>query len=354
MKKNILLVDDEPMVLEVTARMLRENGFIVEEASSGSDALKLLHKGRTNLLITDMQMPGMNGVELIHRAHEKFPDIEVIIVSAYGTEATRHKLEQTGVFGYIDKPIQFDKLSAMALLAIKSNRVVRLGYGKQTPEVHFNRERILVVDDNPELLEILSRILFEQGYKVTTAINGSQAYEMILVNDYDLIILDINMPKMNGVETVKAIRYDDPDTFILLISGEAEPKKIQEAMALGANTFIPKPLDFDTFLSAIKKIDFQKINTSKQKSVEQDRKNALKHLTWYQKLFHPYRLARIRHEILWIFIIVISSLSIGFFAVNFIKYSTGKSRDKTADLIKENAKAIEEYRDQDEQREIKR
>ena len=353
MKKNILLVDDEPMVLEVTARILRQSGFFVEEASGGPEALKLLQKERANLLITDIQMPGMNGVDLILKTHETYPDLEVIAVSAYGTEATQDKLRRIGVFGYVEKPINPEQLAEMAGNAIKSNRTVRLGLGRLEPQLSFNKERILVVDDSVDILEILSRILSNEGYRVTTARDGSIACEKILVNDYDLVIMDINMPKMNGIETVKAIRENDPDTYILLISGEAESNEIQEAIANGANKFMPKPLDFDALLAVIKKIDFKKINKSKQKGIEQDRKNALRNLTWFQKLFHPYRLARIRHEMPWIISIIVFSMLIGAVAVFIGENRPGKSDDETGINLKEKVNTIEGYLKRDEQRDLK-
>jgi Response regulator containing CheY-like receiver, AAA-type ATPase, and DNA-binding domains len=353
MRKNILVVDDEPMVLEVTARMLRQSGFIVEEASGGADALKLLQKERTNLLITDIQMPGMNGIELVLKTRERYPDLEVIALSAYGTEATQDKLRRIGVFGYVEKPINPEHLAEMARNAIKSNRAVRLGLGRQEPLLSFNKERILVVDDNVDIIEILSRILSNEGYRVTTARDGSIAYEKILVNDYDLVIMDINMPKMNGIETVKAIREDDPDTYILLMSGEAESHEIKEAIANGANKFMPKPLDLDALLAVIKKIDFKKINKSKQKGADQDRETALRNLTWFQKLFHPYRIARIRHEMPWILFIIIFSLLIGAGAVFISENSPGKSDDETGINLKEKVNTIEGYLNRDEQRELK-
>jgi CheY-like chemotaxis protein len=354
MKKNILVVDDDPAVREIMVRILKGSGFTVEEVPGGGEALKILKKERTNLLVTDLQMPGMNGVELILKAHETFPDLEVIALSAYGTEATQDKLRRIGVFGYVEKPIKPEQLAEMAKNAIRSNRVVRLGMGKLEPKVSFNKERILVVDDNVDILEILSRILSSEGYRVTTAGDGSIAFEKILVNDYDLVIMDINMPKMDGIETVKAIRENDPDTYILLISGEAESAEIRQAMESGANKFLSKPLDYDKLIDIVKNVNFDKINKLKQKHIEHAGNDAHRHLSLIKRVFNQYTLAELRHNLGWILFLIIFSLLIGASAVYISGNATGKSDDDAAGWIKDKTNAIEGYLERDEQRELKR
>jgi CheY-like chemotaxis protein len=354
MKKNILVVDDDPAVREITARILKESGFMIEEAPNGGEALKILRKERTNLLVTDLQMPGMNGVELILKTHEEFPDLEVIALSAYGTEATQDKLRRIGVFGYVEKPIKPEQLVEMAKSASKSNRAVRRGLGILGPQLSFNKERILVVDDNEDILEILSRMLSNEGYRVTTARDGSIAYEKILVNDYDLVIMDINMPKMDGIETVKAIRETDPDTFILLISGEAESREIEQAMENGANKFLAKPLDYDKLIDIVQNVNFDKINKLKQKHIEQVENDAYRHLSLLKRIFNQYTWAELRHNLGWIIFLILFSLLIGASAVYISGISSGKSEDESAGWLKEKANAIEGYLKRDEQREQNR
>ena len=163
MKREILIVDDEPLMREPIAEILRSDGFFVEEASQGTEALKKLGKKDFDLMITDVLMPGMNGIELIRELHKVSPATEAIVFSAFGTEATRDKLERMGAFGYLDKPVRREILLEMVVAGIKSNRMVRLGYEDKKPQVSFNRERVLVVDDDNTIRDLVSTILSEKG-----------------------------------------------------------------------------------------------------------------------------------------------------------------------------------------------
>lgn len=353
MNRNILIVDDEEMVREPIAEFLRSKGFSVQEASNGDEALKKFKAKSYNLVITDMHMPGMSGMELIRSMHEKSPALEVIVFSAHGTEATKDKLDRMGVYGYLDKPVKQEALLKMVHDAIRSNRIIRLGYEKKDPELVFNRERVLVADDDPSVLEIISASLSEKGYQVTAVADGEQAYEKILINDFDLVISDINMPKMGGAKTVKAIRSQDPYCYILLISGEADKTEIEEAIKNGANNFLGKPFSPKELLNLVEKIDFSKIHKQKLGQTQEQRVNILKKHNWIQRIYHRWRLFKIRK---WeFFFIVICALIVGFIAA-YLPDSIGTSAEKNDSMrfIKEKAGKIEQYLQRDEQRELKR
>ncbi len=317
MKREILIVDDEPLVREPIAEILRQSGFHVEEASQGTEALKKLGKKDFDLMITDVLMPGMNGIELIRELHKVSPATEAIVFSAYGTEATRDKLERMGAFGYLDKPVRRDILLEMVTAAIKSNRMVRLGYEDKKPQVSFNRERVLVVDDDNTIRDLVSTILSEKGYRVNTVNDGLQAMEMILVNEYDCIILDINMPKMNGIETLEAIREQDSYTYILIISGEAEKGEVQQVIDGGADKFLAKPFKNKDLLHIIDGIDFEKINALKNGQVLEEKNSMLQRFSLFGRIFNPHRMRIIRQKLVQFAILIIIGLVAGVVAIYF-------------------------------------
>jgi DNA-binding NtrC family response regulator len=292
MKPKILVVDNKPEITELIVRMLNTSGLWAEGTTSSKEALEKIKSNGYRLLISDVVMPDINGIELVRKVHERNPRLEAILVSAYGTESTQEKLERMGVFGYLEKPVSGDNLLNMAEKAVKSDRILRLGYSDKETVMQFNRERVLLVDDNENILNMLSRFMTSHGFRVTTALNGSIAYEQMLLNDFDLIIMDINMPRMNGVEAVKAVREHDSDTFILLISGEADSSEIEDAMRNGANKFLEKPFDFEALLQVIDKIDFKAIATKKKWHKELHRRRVLKKRTWVRKFTDPFRIKR--------------------------------------------------------------
>ena len=105
----------------------------------------------------------------------------------------------------------------------------------------MNATKILIVDDDFAVRNVLKDILSSDGYIVVTVENGSQAYEQFRLYTFDIVLLDINMPKMNGVETVKAIRERNPHVPIIIISGYNDADTISEAIEGGADDFIRKP-----------------------------------------------------------------------------------------------------------------
>ena len=325
-RRDILLVDDEEMFREPIAEILRSDGFFVEEASKGKEAIDKFINKNYDLVITDMVMPGMNGVQLIQAIHKISPATEAVVLSAYGTEATKDKLQRLGVYGYLDKPVMREQLLSTIHEAIKSNRLIRLGFEKREPEVQFNRERVLVADDDSVIRELITEILSNEGYKVTSVNNGNDAVESILVNDHDLVILDINMPKMNGVEAVKEIREQDENVYILLISGEAETEEIKEALNYGADKFLPKPFKKDKLLKEIESIDFKKIKKKKGEQIKREEKQILKNYTLYHRLVAPFTLKTFRKKVVGAIILVLGGILIGALAA-FIEVDLGAGKD---------------------------
>ncbi|MDD5674792.1 MAG: response regulator [Chitinivibrionales bacterium] len=355
MNKSVLLVDDEEAIREPIAAMLRADGFTVMECSEGKHALEELRRHSYGLLITDVLMPVMNGIELLHAVRKHDHALEAIVLSSHATEATREKLKRMGVFGFLEKPFCKDKLIDMALKAVRSNRVIRLGYGSREPVITFSRERILVADDDSAMLDIIAEVLRKQGHCVTTVNNGAQALEMILINDYDCIITDINMPVMGGVEAVKAIRESDPDTFILLISGEAEKTEIKEALSNGADKFLAKPFSNDALLDIIDKIDFAKIKLRKDNAAEAERKRAARSYGWFRRLLSSHRWHMAQPKIVELLSFIIVGVIVGAIAL-FLGSMPLSSSDDGNDVgyFKKKIDVIERYLNRDEQRELKR
>ena len=155
---------------------------------------------------------------------------------------------------------------------------------------YYNRERILLADDNIQLLAMLTKFLTSHGYRVTSVSNGSLVHEMLLVRDFDLIILDICMPKMNGMETVKAIREHDPYTYILLISGEAKSQEIQESLDNGADEFLAKPFLLDELSNKIGNIDFAAIADNKKSKREEKKREILKGHGLFRRIIESWRI----------------------------------------------------------------
>lgn len=122
--------------------------------------------------------------------------------------------------------------------------------------IHAN---VLLVDDEEDFIKSLSSRLEVRGLKVSTSTRGEDALDLAHNQQFDVIVLDLSMPGMDGLEVLKKMKADNPDTEIIMLSGHGTIKASTEAIKLGAEDFLEKPLDFNKLL--------EKINEAKEKRV---------------------------------------------------------------------------------------
>jgi DNA-binding response OmpR family regulator len=103
--------------------------------------------------------------------------------------------------------------------------------------------RILVIDDNPAVVHILATVLGEEGYRVSSALTSDEGLKLFVLSHPDLVLLDIALPGMNGIEVLKRIRSIAPTARVVMVSGIADPARAREALELGALAYIDKPFD---------------------------------------------------------------------------------------------------------------
>ncbi len=115
----------------------------------------------------------------------------------------------------------------------------------------MSREKVLLVDDEKDFLSALSERMQVRGMDVATATTGQQAIEMVTEDSYDAIVLDLQLPDIDGLETLKAIKATHPDAQIILLTGHATVEKGIEAMKIGATDFLEKPADLKTLTKKI-------------------------------------------------------------------------------------------------------
>ena len=111
--------------------------------------------------------------------------------------------------------------------------------------------RLLVVDDEESVRNLLQRILEEAGYQVSTAANGKEALYKVSLGETELVLLDIKMPEMSGIEVLSKLSADSPDTCAIMVTSIAETETAVEAMKLGAYDYILKPFDRDDVLQKV-------------------------------------------------------------------------------------------------------
>jgi len=146
------------------------------------------------------------------------------------------------------------------------------------------------------VLDVLTLSLREHGYMVNAVKDGWDVLKSMFHSDHDAILLDLNMPRLDGITTVKALRKMDPHTYVLIISGEASEFKIKQALENGANAFLKKPFTISALLDQLKKIDFARISIDKRVLREEKEKLMRKRHAWHRIVIRRLRSPKFRRN----------------------------------------------------------
>jgi two-component system, sensor histidine kinase and response regulator len=254
---HVLVVDDCEDSRTIVTHYLESFGFTVEVAESGKRALTMFENRQNqntpfNLVLIDWLMPEIDGLEVSRRIREKsstFPPI--IMMTAFGSDIERTEAEKIGIQGFLIKPIYQSTLfnAIMDAFGKEKHKQLRPQSRLMTDTTVYKRQlkgfRILVVEDNPTNREITVAILESAGIIPDTAVNGREAVEKVYKNKYDAILMDVQMPEMNGFQATRKIRSDLSliDLPIIAMTAHAMRGDEEKCMASGMDGYIPKPVD---------------------------------------------------------------------------------------------------------------
>ena len=133
-------------------------------------------------------------------------------------------------------------------------------------------ERILIVDDEADFLEVMAERMSNRGIEVTTAASAQEALRQVESGSFDAVILDLKMPEVDGLETLKAIRARQPEAQVILLSGQATLQDGIAAMKLGALDFLEKPADMNVLMEKIRKAQARKMLVVERRAEEKVKK----------------------------------------------------------------------------------
>lgn len=257
--RTVLVVDDEPFTCERTCILLQKLGMKGEWVLSGEDALSYVLKKQQSqekifAILLDINMPGMNGMETAKAIRcQAGCEVPIVVVSAYDWADIEEEAREAGVNGFIMKPLDQNRLINSFKNFVPEKEEPALEPTLESlEEQDYSSKRILVVEDNDLNREIAEEILSMTGAKVETAENGKEAVDMVAASEegyYDLILMDLQMPIMNGHEATRAIRAmnreDTGRVPIVAMTANAFVEDVQKSKASGMNEHMAKPLDID-------------------------------------------------------------------------------------------------------------
>src|SRR5258705_89307 len=209
--RRMLIVDDNQTNRRILREMLAAEGIKVDEASTAADGLEALRRVRYDLAILDVQMPDMDGFQLATavRADKKIKGTNLLMLTSAGQRGDGERCRELGIRGYLTKPISRSDLLE-ALGTVLAGPPGEAG----TPEVvtrHTIAEsratlRVLLAEDNPVNQQVAVAMLVKRGHEVHVSSNGREALQAVQERDYDVVLMDIQMPEMDGFEATHAIR----------------------------------------------------------------------------------------------------------------------------------------------------
>ena len=253
--KKVLVVDDNLTNRNILEIQLKNWKLFPVMAASGSQALELLKNDSFDLIITDGQMPNMDGIQLTRKIKEKIPSIPVILLSSIGDEKNP---ENVALFRYVlTKPIKQYALSKYLALSLEDNgdtQVPAASTHRKIPQDFSIRfpMHILVAEDNQVNQKVILHMLLKMGYEADLAPDGRKAVEMTLEGRYDLILMDMQMPHMDGLEACEVIRHSaSMQPVIIALTANTLKKDQEDCIAAGMNDYISKPVKPDELMQKL-------------------------------------------------------------------------------------------------------
>ena len=267
----VLVVDDNPVSVEILSEMLRFFQLDVSTANHGAQALTMLRQasGRPyDLVLMDWRMPGMNGDEVAGRiqtdpaiAHQP----KIVMVTAYGSEDVMRRAAQTGMDGFLLKPVSPSSLLDTMLSVLGRGRLTPdLPAGQATPgrlagDTGLAGARVLLVEDNDINREFAVELLRGEGMSVDEAADGREAVERVQRKHYDVVLMDIQMPVMDGLQAARRIRRlgqapggaSFAELPIIAMTALAMASDVQASQDAGMNDHVTKPIDPDHLLATL-------------------------------------------------------------------------------------------------------
>ncbi len=256
--KKILVVDDN-----VTNRAILRSQLEIWQlkpvlAASGEEALSILEKdNQFDLVLTDMQMPYMDGIELGQSIRSKYPKIPIILLSSIGDEYN-NKEGLTVFSSVLTKPVRQHILCKHILAALQNNHEL-----SDKTSVHYKLEgdfayqypfNILIAEDNLVNQQVILHILKKLGYDADVAENGSEVLRMFKEKEYDLVLMDMQMPEMDGLEATQLIRSTIKNQpVIIALTANTMQGDDDKCIEAGMNDYLSKPIKLEDLILKLKK-----------------------------------------------------------------------------------------------------
>ncbi|WP_254565077.1 response regulator [Oscillatoria sp. HE19RPO] len=235
--RTLLVVDSDPAIASVLNAQAANLGMGVESALTVSAARNAIAQTTPDLILLDIACPETRtspgekaGLRWLQEVAHQFPTLPILVFTALDNLADRVAVSRCGGRGFLLKPADSDQIF---------KAIAQVLPPKATPEA-----KVLIVDDDPAALAVMKELLQPWGLEVTTLDNPEKFWEILTAVAPDLLILDLEMPKFNGIDLCQVVRQDPNwgDLPILVVTAHTDAQSLRQVFAVGADDFIGKPI----------------------------------------------------------------------------------------------------------------
>jgi len=296
-KMKVLLVDDEEDYVRTMAERMEMRDVGSRVALSGEEALKMVKEETPDVMVLDLRMPGIDGMAVLEQVRKEHPHVQVIILTGHGSDKEEKEARRLGAFEYLRKPAdtshlidtirrgwrkslkvaaefvkdsknEFDRsMTAAGLasagapeLASDMMREPRPGKKETAPDP-AKREagpsaeeslKVLLVDDEEDFVRAIAERMEMRDLGSDVALGGEQALEMLAGDIPDVMVLDLKMPGMGGMEVLRRVKNTYPKVEVIIMTGHGSDDDEEEARRLGAFDYLRKPVDINRLMETVR------------------------------------------------------------------------------------------------------
>jgi DNA-binding NtrC family response regulator len=292
-KIKLLLVDDEEDYVRAMAERMEMRDVGSRVALSGEEALRMVEEEAPDVMVLDLRMPGIDGMQVLERIKQEHPHVQVIILTGHGSEKEEEEARRLGAFEYLQKPTDTSDL----LKTVRSAWKRSLRFLKESKE-EFNRSmtaaalaeggatdmareqmreprpqrvetppasgaheaepaarplRVLFVDDEEDFVRTMAERMEMREVGSEVALSGQQALQMLEQEIPDVMVLDLRMPGIDGMEVLRRVKRTYPQLEVIIMTGHGSDADEEEARRLGAFDYLRKPVDINDLMETVRK-----------------------------------------------------------------------------------------------------
>lgn len=255
--KKVLLVDDNATVAKLINGQLQDWKLSTTSLSSAEKALDTLSRETFDVLLVDLLMPLMNGIELSQAVKALYPNLPIILMNKFGDDS--YKKHAALFSAVINKPIRQHVLAEQLLSNLRKSKASTSVAGDQKNKlsVEFSKDnplRILLAEDDVLNQKMVTKVLNKLGYQPHICSNGNEVLEEVSLNNYDIILMDVQMPEMDGLEATKMIRLClSVQPVIIAMTANTLQGDRDACMRAGMDDYISKPVKLEELVNLLEK-----------------------------------------------------------------------------------------------------